>query len=112
MFEFITNRAARNSSPIPDEIIILTFDCKNLFVQEKLQVTMNQVLKKYKDIAKSRKLPTEQDPDFKEAVELLIQAAMISKIEKPKKGEVLKFLTYLKWRYNRYMVYPTDFRLF
>ena len=52
---------------------------------------MNQILKKYKDIAKSRKLPTEQDPDFKEAVELLIQAAMISKIEKPKKGEVLKF---------------------
>ena len=48
-------------------------------------MTMTQLLKKYKELAKSRRLPVEQDPDFKEAVELLIQAAMIGKIEKPKK---------------------------
>ena len=42
-------------------------------------------MKEYKKIAASRRLPTESDPNFKEGIELLVQAAMVSKIQKPRK---------------------------
>ena len=46
---------------------------------------MTDIIKQYKGIASARRLPVESDPDFKEGIELLVQAAMISKITKPRK---------------------------